>query len=146
MVQRVRLPSGQRGAGHPFREHPRRLRPRERHLVHSDLLHWNVLVEDDTVTGLLDWGSSIYGDFVYDIAWLTFWWPWYPQWKEIDVAHEVRAHYARTGLVVASFSERLRCYELRIGLGDLNWYLSRGDDVNLERVAKRIDRLCATDA
>lgn len=146
MVQRVRLPSGQREAGHPFREHPRRLRPRERHLVHSDLLHWNVLVEDDTVTGLLDWGSSIYGDFVYDIAWLTFWWPWYPQWKEIDVAHEVRAHNARTGLVVPSFSERLRCYELRIGLGNLDWYLSRGDDVNLERVAKRIDRLCATDA
>src|SRR5205085_10451932 len=22
---------------------------------------------------------SMYGDFVYDVAWLAFWWPWYPE-------------------------------------------------------------------
>lgn len=112
--------------------------PEERHLVHSDLLHRNVLVDGDRVTGLLDWGSSVIGDFVYDIAWLTFWQPWYPQWSGIDFARAAREHYERIGLPVPRFDERLRCYELRIGLGNLNWYLSRHDDVNLARTARRI--------
>lgn len=115
--------------------------PEDRHLVHSDLLHWNVLVRDDRVTGLLDWGSSTVGDPVYDMAWLTFWQPWYPQWREIDFAGAAREHYTRVGLEVPLFDERLRCYEIRIGLGNLNWYLSRRDHVNLERVAERIMEL-----
>ncbi|HEX9435640.1 MAG TPA: aminoglycoside phosphotransferase family protein [Candidatus Limnocylindria bacterium] len=117
--------------------------PDDRHLVHSDLLHWNVLVENDRVTGMLDWGSSLIGDFVYDIAWLMFWQPWFPQWSGIDFARTASEHYARVGVEVPAFEERLRCYELRIGLGDLNWYLSRHDDVNLARVAERIEELAA---
>lgn len=112
--------------------------PEERYLVHQDLLHWNVLVDDDRVTALLDWGSSIYGDFVYDVAWLTFWSPWYPAWHGVDFAREARAQYERTGLLVPHFEERLRCYELRIGVGSLNWYASRGDAVNLDLAARRI--------
>lgn len=113
--------------------------PEERHLVHSDLLHWNVLIEGDRVSGLLDWGSSIIGDFVYDLAWLTFWWPWYPQWSELDIVAAVTAHLDRLG--VPDIPQRLRCYELSIGLDNLNWYLSRGDDLNLERSAARIQEL-----
>jgi thiamine kinase-like enzyme len=41
------------------------------HLVHSDLLHYNVLVAADRVTAVLDWGSSLYGDFLFDLAWLS---------------------------------------------------------------------------
>jgi hygromycin-B 4-O-kinase len=115
--------------------------PEARHLVHSDLLHWNVLVANDRVTALLDWGSSIYGDFVYDIAWLTFWWPWYPGWSGIEIAREAREHYERIGLSVPRFEERLRCYELRIGLDSLVWYSSRRDLVNLELAAQRIEAL-----
>jgi hygromycin-B 4-O-kinase len=74
--------------------------PPLRHLVHSDLLHRNVLVEGSRVTALLDWGSSFIGDFVYDIAWLTFWQPWYPQWAGIDFAAAAQAHYTATGTVV----------------------------------------------
>lgn len=42
--------------------------PEERHLIHDDLLNRNVLVEDDRIVALLDWGSSKYGDFLYDVA------------------------------------------------------------------------------
>ena len=58
--------------------------PEERHLIHSDLLHFNVLVDADRITGLLDWGCGMYGDFLYDLAWLCFWQPWYPAWQRID--------------------------------------------------------------
>ena len=37
--------------------------PQERHLIHSDLLNFNVLVADDLISAVIDWGSSLYGDF-----------------------------------------------------------------------------------
>lgn len=115
--------------------------PEERHLVHSDLLNWNVLTQGGEVTAMLDWGSSLYGDFLHDIAWLCFYWPWYPQWSEVDIAHEAREHYRRLGLDVPRFDERLRCYELRLGVSSLTWYASREDSVNLERTANRVMQL-----
>jgi len=65
----------------------------ERHVVHNDLLNYNVLVDRDGVV-LLDWGASIYGDFLYDWGLLTFWWPWYrARWGGIDIDHEVAEHF-----------------------------------------------------
>ncbi len=111
--------------------------PPIRHLVHSDLLHHNVLVDAGQVTAVLDWGSGFIGDFVHDIAWLTFWQPWYPKWDGIDFAAATRAHYDATGLVVRDFAERLRCYELRIALSNQEWFADRGDIANLRKVAAR---------
>jgi hypothetical protein len=59
----------------------------------------------------------MYGDFLYDLAWFTYWAPWYPAWRGIDFAHEAKSHYAAKGVEVPHFAERLRCYELHIGLG-----------------------------
>ncbi len=90
--------------------------PNERHLVHADLLNNNVLVSGDRVTAVLDWGSSLYGDFLYDVAWLIFCQFWYPAWETIDFAGEASRHYDAIGLGVPNFAERLRCYELHIGV------------------------------
>jgi len=119
--------------------------PPLRYLVHSDLLHRNVLVDGSRVTAVLDWGSSFIGDFVYDIAWLTFWQPWYPQWAGIDFAGAAQAHYAATGTVVEHFAERLRCYELRIAVSNQEWFAERGDHANLEIVAARTLELARKD-
>ena len=121
---RVALAASPVGLG-PFDEGYARLRelvaacPEERHLVHDDLMHYNVLVADDRITALLDWGSSLYGDFLYDVAKLAFYQPWYGQWPTVDFAAEARAHYDAIGLDVPRFAERLTCYMLRIGLGDM---------------------------
>jgi hygromycin-B 4-O-kinase len=117
--------------------------PPVRHLVHSDLLHRNVLVEDGRITALLDWGSSFIGDFVYDIAWLSFWQPWYPQWAGLNFVAAAAAHYAAAGVVVEHFAERVRCYELRIAVSNQEWFAERGDRANLEKVAARTLELAA---
>ncbi|HUF84960.1 MAG TPA: phosphotransferase [Acidimicrobiia bacterium] len=88
--------------------------PEERHLVHSDLLNNNVLVDGERLTAVLDWGSAKYGDPIYDGAWLSFWWPWYPAWQNIDIDHILEEHYAANHL--EGVEERLRCYRLHIGL------------------------------
>ena len=80
--------------------------PEIRHLLHSDLLYGNVLVEGDRVSGVFDWGCALYGDFLYDLAWLTFWAPWYPGLDALDLRAEALAHYADIGLVVDETSTR----------------------------------------
>ncbi len=107
--------------------------PEQRHLVHCDLLHNNVLVSGERITGVFDWGCSLYGDFLYDVAWLSFCSLWFPAWQDIDFPQEAQRHYTAIGLTVPDFAERLRCYELHIGLGaqSYNAYKERWEEVAL---------------
>lgn len=93
--------------------------PRERHLIHGDLLHYNLLVAGDEISAVLDWGNSLYGDFLYELAWFTFWSPWHPAMAGIDFRKQALAHYRQIGLDVPAFEERLACYELHIGLDSI---------------------------
>jgi len=107
--------------------------PEERALFHDDLINRNVLVDGDRISAVLDWGSSKYGDFLYDIANLVFYRPWFPAWRNIDFAAEARAHYDTIGLAVPQFAERLSCYCLRIALDGVAYSAFRGrwDEVDL---------------
>ncbi len=124
----------------PFEESYARLRelvehcPEERHLIHDDLVNFNVLVDGERISGVLDWGSSIYGDFLYDLAKLVFYQPWYPAWRNIDFVTEARAHYDAIGLAVPHLAERLSCYGVRIGLADMAYsaYRERWAEVALK--------------
>ncbi len=90
--------------------------PEIRHLVHSDLLYGNALAADGRITAVFDWGCALVGDFLYDLAWLTFWAPWHAGLAAIDIRGEARRHYDAIGLDIPDFEARLRCYELHIGL------------------------------
>lgn len=90
--------------------------PDARHVIHSDLLNRNVLIADDRITAVFDWGCMMVGDFLYDLAWLTFWAPWYPAWRGIDFTAAVLRHAHAIGLPLPDFETRLRCYALHIGL------------------------------
>jgi len=112
--------------------------PNQRDLLHSDLLYFNVLVRDDRISAVLDWGSSMYGDYLWDLAWLTFWQPWYRPWSGLDSRHAARQHYAAIGLDVPNFEERLRCYEIDIGLDGLAYQAFAGHWDNLAWTARRL--------
>lgn len=92
--------------------------PESRHLLHRDLINRNVLVSEDAsrIEAVFDWGCSMAGDFLYEVAWLTFWAPWDPPMEAIDFGGTFRRHYDDIGLDVPDFDTRLRCYELQIGL------------------------------
>ncbi len=49
----------------------------------------------------------------------------------------IRDHYQATGLDVPFFGERLRCYELHIGLTHLAYCAFAGRDLDLLAVAQR---------
>jgi len=139
---RASLVSSPSGAG-PFDEAYRRLQelvsfsPRERHLIHSDLLHFNVLVADDRFTGVFDWGCGLYGDFLYDLAWFCFWAPWYTAWDAIDFRQEALIHYAAIGLTIPHFEERLLACQLHIALGGQAYQAYKGYWSELAWTARR---------
>lgn len=93
------------------------LLPTVRELIHRDLLGGNILVSGSAVVGMLDWGCSLYGDSLYDAAWLTYCWALYPQWSAIDIRERIRRHLGETGLLPADFEARLHAYEVHIALG-----------------------------
>ena len=107
-------------------------------VAHADLLHDNVFVDGAKISGLIDWGCSLYGDPLYDAAWLTFWWPWYPQWATIDIRAEIQRHWTERAQAPVDLDGRLRCYQLRIGLEHLGWYAWKDDPQNLDRCAQRV--------
>lgn len=139
---RERLAASSTGTG-PFDQAAALLRtlvaacPEDRHLIHSDLLHFNVLVTGDRLSAVLDWGCAMYGDFLYDIAWLSFYQPWFPAWQAIDFRREAAAHYASIDLRVPDLEARLRCYEVHIGLGDQIWNAYQGNWEALATGARR---------
>ncbi|MFZ2360928.1 MAG: aminoglycoside phosphotransferase family protein [Anaerolineae bacterium] len=106
-------------------------------LIHSDLLHYNVLVDGERITGVLDWGCAMTGDFLYDLAWLCFWQPWYPAWQRIDFEQEARRHYAAIDLAVPGFEQRLLCCQLHIGLAGMAYQAYAGDWTNLDVTVRR---------
>lgn len=100
--------------------------PNLRQVVHSDLLNYNAFIDNHRVTGVIDWGCAMYGDFVYELAWFKFWSPWYPQWQGVDVAAEARHFFLERGADLHNYRERLVCYQLHIGLAHQAYNASIG--------------------
>jgi hygromycin-B 4-O-kinase len=117
--------------------------PELRHVIHLDLLNRNVLVSEDgtRLEAIFDWGCSAYGDFLYDVAWFTFWAPWHPALDAIGFRDLVTRHYERTTLAVPLMAERLRCYELHIGLVHLAYCTFARRDDDLRAVARRMTQV-----
>jgi aminoglycoside phosphotransferase (APT) family kinase protein len=115
--------------------------PDRRQLVHSDLLHSNVLVSlnGDAVTAVFSWKCSTWGDAVYDLAWCTFWGRWHEGIEMLDLWSRVVPTLPESDL--ADVAVRHHVYELQIGASHLGWYASLGDSGNLAMTARHLDEL-----
>jgi hygromycin-B 4-O-kinase len=109
-----------------------------RHVVHGDLINRNVLVADDCIAGVFDWGCSFYGDFLYDVAWFEFWAPWHEAMAGLDLRRYAREHYAAIGLDVPDLDARLRGCMIHIGLDHLAYNAWAGQANDLAAVSERL--------
>jgi hygromycin-B 4-O-kinase len=101
--------------------------PSQRHVIHNDLLNHNVLVQGDRVSAVLDWGNSMYGDHLYDAAWLLYCQPRYTSWPELDLAGELRRHWEAGGSVPDDLEARLLCYQIHVGLDAQSYAAYKGN-------------------
>lgn len=117
--------------------------PEEYHMLHQDLLNRNVLVApgETSLEAVYDWGCRTDGDFIYEVAWFTFWAPWHPGLAAVDLRREVLDHYREIDLEVPDFDERLRCYEIHIGLVHLAYCTFARRLEDLQDVATRTRQL-----
>jgi hygromycin-B 4-O-kinase len=101
--------------------------PEGRELIHSDLLNSNLLVADAKISGVIDWQCSLYGDSLYDVAWLMFCTLWFPQFTAVQLNQKLMAHFESTTTNVSHLNERLLCYQLHIGLGSIRYNAFKKD-------------------
>jgi hygromycin-B 4-O-kinase len=102
----------------------------DRRVVHGDLLNRNVLVERDRITGVFDWGCSIYGDPVYEVALMMFWDPWHPT---IDVEPLLD--------LAGDDDARLRACLIHVGLQHQGYCAFLGRDDDLRKITAQTNAL-----
>lgn len=102
-----------------------------RGLVHADLVNRNVLVDDDRITGVFDWGCARYGDPLHDVAWLDVWTPWHPAIAEVRFRERALAHLGAVGVDLTDADARIRASQVHVLLDALAYstLLGRHDDV-----------------
>ena len=91
--------------------------PDQRALIHNDYQLENVLTDGARVTGVIDWANALYGDPLYDVAWLH-WQSANPGWWYDDGAAILNARYD----AFPNYAERIACYQCHIGLDHLRFY------------------------
>lgn len=115
--------------------------PVPRDLIHCDLINRNVLVDTDRIAGVFDWGCSLYGDHLYELAWFEFWSPWYPELDMRLLTAALEQRWRDTGYNPDYKEERLRASYLHIGLDHLAYNAFTGNVESLEATAHRLREL-----
>jgi aminoglycoside phosphotransferase (APT) family kinase protein len=115
--------------------------PERRDLVHGDLLHQNVLVDQDgsEVTAVFSWKCSVRGDFLWDVAWCGMWAPWHPGIEALGVYERAVAAPDLRPEDLVDAAARYACYQLQIGAHHLGWNAWIGNDTILRDVAARTE-------
>jgi hygromycin-B 4-O-kinase len=112
----------------------------DRTVVHADLINRNVFVDAasaDRVTAVFDWGCSLYGDMLYELAWMQMWEPWYPAMRDAGVVAAITRHVRAREPATPAFDERLTACLLHIGLDHIAYNAWTGDTDTLGLVIER---------
>ena len=94
--------------------------PEERYLVHGDYGWNNVLAEGGKVTAVLDWANTLYGDFLFDIAYQT-------ASAKVDYVAAFQQYYLDHNREVPHYLERIRCYQCFSSLDGLCFFAKTGN-------------------
>ena len=99
-----------------------------RGLIHNDYQFENVIADGARITGVIDWANALYGDPLYDVAWLS-WITLHPGWWFDDGEELLRARFGAG----PDFETRLACYQCHVGLDHLRFYAKNDRRADYER-------------
>lgn len=115
--------------------------PEERHLIHNDLLHFNLIINENRVAGVIDWGCSLYGDFLYDLAMFDLWSFYYPSMEGIDWKGEAKKYFDGLGVDMTNFEKRLKCYQCHLALDAMKYTAYKDNEKDLALITGRIKEI-----
>lgn len=115
--------------------------PEDRHLIHNDLLHFNLITNENRVVGVIDWGCSLYGDFLYDLAMFDLWKFYYPSMACIDWKGEVKKYFENIGVELPNFDKRLKCYQCHLALDAIKYTVFKNNEKDLKLITDRIKEI-----
>jgi hygromycin-B 4-O-kinase len=102
--------------------------PNERWLVHGDFKGANIRFNGHTISGVLDWSESMYGDYLFDVAWIDLWDTY------TDYQQAFFEHYRKQGRIPPFYYQRIRCYQLYSALLSLGFNATTGQHYKNERL------------
>jgi len=112
-----------------------------RSLLHCDLTNRNVFVKGDRISGVFDWGCSVYGDHLYELALFEFWSPWQPQLDVVALRTALEQRWAELGYTPENKVSRLKACYLHIGLEHLAYNAQLGNWKTLLAITQRMRAL-----
>jgi hygromycin-B 4-O-kinase len=107
-------------------------------VIHADLTAGNVLFREGSVSAVFDWGNSLVGDFLYDVAWLVFWSPWHPGLDAGWIISETRRRCAESGFDLSNWTERLHACQLHMALDSMAYNAFRRNELHMGRTIERL--------
>jgi hygromycin-B 4-O-kinase len=111
--------------------------PEERTLLLGGFTTRNLLAQNGKITAVLDLIDASYGDVVYDIVSLDFWWP------PLGLREAFLADQRQRGRDLPFYAERLLCYECHHALGGLRFYAKSGNEKGYQMAHDIIQRKLA---
>jgi hygromycin-B 4-O-kinase len=108
--------------------------PEERTLLLGGVTTRNLLAQNGKITAVLDLINASYGDVVYDIVPLDFWWP------PLGIREAFLADQRQRGRKLPFYKERLLCYECHHALIGLRFYAKSGNEKGYQMVREIIQR------
>lgn len=111
--------------------------PEERTLLLGGLSTRNMLAQNGKITAVLDLVDASYGDMVYDIVPLDFW------WSPLGMREAFLADQRQRGRDLPFYAERLLCYECHYALGGLRFYAKSGNEQGYQIAREIIQRKIA---
>ena len=91
-------------------------------LIHGDFGSNNVLVKDRQISAIIDWDCVAVGDYLMDVAGAYFW-----SHHLLCMEKQATFYEAQLSTIEPYYHERIRCYQLMIGLSNLHDYEADAD-------------------
>lgn len=109
--------------------------PEDRYLVHADLGWSNEISDETRITGVLDWGNSVYGDFLYDVSFKHFW------SSDSNFLEKYLHSLDANNYNLENSRERIKCYLLHVGVGVLGFFAESSQKEKYDKAQKRVEGL-----
>lgn len=112
--------------------------PDERWLVHGSLMAGNVRIDTGRISAVTGWRTSLYGDFLYDMAAIEFWAPTISALDGIHLRGLFTDHLRVTGQKVPDLDARITCYMVHAALSGMALSAYTGDLATLAATTARL--------